>query len=69
MTHDEQCDAFIDAVTKVIYRHKSEFDLNSWELLGLMHTITMDLADTPVNFDKDFDLDDDDECEDFDGNL
>ena len=65
MTHEEQCDAFIDAVTKVIYRHKSEFDLNSWELLGLMHTITMDLADTPVNYG----LNDDDEGEDFDGSL
>ena len=61
MTHEQQCEAFIDSVTKVIYRYKSEFDLNSWELLGLMHTITMDLAETPINFQADIDLEDEDE--------
>jgi len=58
---EEQIDQLNDELRKVIHRFKLEYDLPVEAIIGVMDFIKADLVDAGVEFEVDFDLDDDDE--------
>jgi len=56
---EEQIDQFNDELRKVIHRFKLEYDLPIEAILGVMEYIKADLIDTGIEFEADFDLDED----------
>ncbi len=58
---EEQIDQLNDELRKVIHRFKLEYDLPVEAIIGVMDFIKADLVDAGVEFEVDFDLDDDNE--------
>tara|TARA_R110001592_G_scaffold130031_5_gene343053 strand:- start:9801 stop:10037 length:237 start_codon:yes stop_codon:yes gene_type:complete len=62
---DEQTDAFRFALDDLVGRYLSEFDLNTFIMIGALQEKVIELA-TAGNFECDLDLDDLDELDDKD---
>jgi hypothetical protein len=58
---EEQIDQLNDELRKVVHRFKLEYDLPVEAIIGVMEFIKADLIDAGVEFEVDFDLDDDSE--------
>lgn len=61
MTAEDQIDQLNDELRKVVHRFKLEYDLPIEAIVGVMDFIKADLIDAGVDFEVDFDLDDDNE--------
>ena len=61
MTAEDQIDQLNDELRKVVHRFKLEYDLPIEAIVGVMDFIKADLIDAGVDFEVDFDLDDNDE--------
>ena len=58
---DEQIDQLSSELRKVVHRFKLEYDLPIEAILGVLDFLKADLVDAGVEFEVDFDLDDDNE--------
>ena len=62
MDIDTQTDLLTNDLCNIINRYKGEFDLNDQTIIGVMEFVKYDLLATSViEFDPDFDLEDDDD--------
>ena len=62
MDIDTQTDLLTNDLCNIINRYKGEFDLNDQTIIGVLEFVKYDLLATSViEFDPDFDLEDDDE--------
>jgi len=61
VTAEDQIDQLNDELRKVVHRFKLEYDLPIEAIVGVMDFIKADLIDAGVDFEVDFDLDDDNE--------
>ena len=64
MDIDTQTDLLTNDLCNIINRYKGEFDLNDQTIIGVLEFVKYDLLATSViEFDPDFDLEDDDDEE------
>jgi len=62
MDIDTQTDLLTNDLCNIINRYKGEFDLNDQTIIGVLEFVKYDLLATSViEFDPDFDLEEDDE--------
>jgi hypothetical protein len=62
MDIDTQTDLLTNDLCNIINRYKGEFDLNDQTIIGVLEFVKYDLLATSViEFDPDFDLEDDDD--------
>jgi len=62
MDIDTQTDLLTNDLCNIINRYKGEFDLNDQTIIGVLEFVKYDLLATSViEFDVDFDLEDDDD--------
>jgi hypothetical protein len=43
----KQTEAFYADILAVVRRYRSEFDLRPWEIVGLLHALTFEVAQFP----------------------
>jgi hypothetical protein len=47
MDSAKQAEAFYTDVLALVSRYRSEFDLRPWEIVGLLHALTFEVAQFP----------------------
>ena len=66
MNNDEQVDALMMELDKMIQRYRAEFDLNLHSIIGVLEEkkMSMLLGEDMIEFESEIDLEDDDDVED-----